>query len=79
MVTVQGPAPLQAPLQPAKVEPAAGEGVSVTGVPAAKSAVQAAPQSIPGGLLVTVPLPVPALLTVRLKVDGSVRKVKTAP
>ena len=33
MVTVHDPVPEQAPLQPAKLEPAAGVAVSVTGVP----------------------------------------------
>jgi hypothetical protein len=35
MATAQGPLPVQAPLQPAKVEPAAGVGVRVTVVPPA--------------------------------------------
>src|SRR3989441_9625910 len=66
-----------APLQPVKVEPAAGVAVSVTAVPLAKLAVHVAPQVIPAGALVTVPLPVPALLTVsaavgRLKVAVTV-------
>src|SRR5437667_5568961 len=56
------------PLQPVKVEPAAGVAVSVTTVPLAKLAVHVAPQVIPTGELVTVPLPVPALLTVSAKV-----------
>src|SRR5207245_8323873 len=49
------------------VEPAAGAAVSVTAVPLAKLAVHVAPQVIPAGELVTVPLPVPALLTVSAK------------
>src|SRR5207247_6746272 len=56
------------PLQPVKVEPAAGVAVSVTAVPLAKLAVHVAPQVIPAGELVTVPLPVPAGVTVRVKV-----------
>ena len=35
MVTVQIPVPVQAPLQPANLEPAAGVGVNVTLVPPA--------------------------------------------
>src|SRR5207244_10207328 len=67
-VTVQAPGPEQPPpLQPLKVEPAAGAAVSVTAVPLAKLAAQVAPQVIPPGELVTVPLPVPALLTVSAK------------
>ena len=54
------------PPKPAKVEPASGVAVSVTTVPVAKAAEQVAPQSIPAGLLVTVPVPAPSLLTVRV-------------
>jgi len=65
MVTVQVPVPEQPPpLQPLKVEPAAGVAVSVTTVPLAKPAEQVALQLIPAGLLVTVPVPVPAGVTV---------------
>src|SRR3989441_11410917 len=70
-VTVQAPVPEQPPpLQPAKVEPAAGAAVSVTAVPLAKLAAQGAPQLIPAGGLVTVPLPVPAGGAVRGKGCG---------
>src|SRR5437773_11579873 len=66
---MQGPVPEQPlPLQPPKVEPAAGRAGSVTAVPLAKLAEQVAPQVIPAGVLVTVPLPVPAGETVRMKV-----------
>src|SRR2546427_8994720 len=51
-------------LQPVKVEPAAGLAVRVTAVPLAKLAEQVATQLIPAGLLVTVPDPVPASVTV---------------
>ena len=68
-VTVQGPAPAQPPpLQPVNVEPAAGAAVSVTAVPLAKLVEHVAPQVIPAGELVTVPLPVPAVVTVRVEV-----------
>src|SRR5438552_1416454 len=68
-VTTQVPVPEQPPpLQPVKVEPAAGVAVSVTAVPLEKLAEQVAPQVIPAGALVTVPLPVPALLTVSVNV-----------
>ncbi len=68
--TVQVPVPLQPPpLQPAKVESAAGVAVSVTEVPMLWTPEQFAPQSIPAGLLVTVPLPVPDVFTVRVKFE----------
>src|SRR5947199_7725114 len=68
-VTVQAPVPEQPPpLQPPKVEPAAGAAVSVTAVPLVKLAAQVAPQVIPPGELLTVPFPVPAGVTVRVKV-----------
>ena len=65
MVTEQVPVPVQAPLQPANMEPEAGLAVRVTAVPVLKLALQVPGQSIPLGLLVTVPDPVPARLTVR--------------
>src|SRR6058998_3905639 len=68
MVTVQVPVPVQPPLQPVKVEPAAGTAVSVTAVPLVKVAAQVALQEMPAGALVTVPLPVPLGLTVNVKV-----------
>jgi hypothetical protein len=52
-------------LQPANVDPADGVAVNVTVVPLMKVELQVAPQSIPPGLLVTVPCPTPALVTVR--------------
>src|SRR5215471_21045149 len=65
MLTVQGPVPLHpSPLHPANVVPLAAAAVNVTLVPASKAALHAVGQLIPAGLLVTVPLPVPATLTV---------------
>ena len=55
------------PLQPVKVEPAAGVAVKVIVVPFAYAAMQVAPQEIPAGLLVTVPIPGPVLLTVSVE------------
>src|SRR5438445_11169789 len=69
IVTLQAPVPVQLPLQPVKVEPAAGAAVKVTAVPLVNEAEQVAPQEIPAGLLVTVPLPAPALVTVSVKPD----------
>jgi len=56
--------PEQAPLQPLKLDLLAGVAVRITDVPVLKSVVQSVPQLIPAGALVTVPVPVPALLTV---------------
>jgi hypothetical protein len=78
MVTAQVPVPEQAPLQPAKVEPAAGAAVSVTAVPGPKDCEQVAPQLMPAGLLVTVPEPVPLLVTDRVKVVPPVPDPLTA-
>jgi hypothetical protein len=62
---VQGAVPAQPPpLQPVKIEPAAGVAARVTEVPAGYVAEQAVPQLIPAGELATVPAPLPALLTV---------------
>ena len=70
-VTAHVPVPLHAPPQPANVEPAAAAAFSVTNVPEGKLAlldVQAAAQLSPAGVLVTLPLPVPDLVSVRGKV-----------
>src|SRR5207253_2271241 len=53
IVTEQVPVPTQAPLQPAKVEPAAAAAVRVTTVPLRKLAEHVVPQLMPAGLLVT--------------------------
>jgi hypothetical protein len=71
-VTVQVPVPEQPPpVQPVKVEPAAGVAVKVTAVPLANAAAHVMPQEIPAGALVTVPAPAPALLTVSVKVGSA--------
>ena len=64
IVTV--PAKQPVPLHPAKVEPDAGVAVKGTTVSLLKLAEHVVPQLMPAGELVTVPLPVPALTTVRL-------------
>jgi hypothetical protein len=58
--------PLHAPLQPVKVEPALAAAVRVTTVPEAYASVQSVPQLTPAGEEVTVPLPAPAFVTVRV-------------
>jgi len=49
--------PVHAPLKPEKVDPTAAVADNVTLVPSLKFAAQVLGQSIPAGLLVTVPLP----------------------
>ena len=66
-VTVHGPVPEQPPPQPVNVEPAAGVAVKVTAVPLVKPAAHVAPQEMPAGVLVTVPAPAPAFVTVSVK------------
>jgi hypothetical protein len=63
VATEHGPVPAQAPLQPAKVEPAAGVAVRVTVELERNEALQVGPQSMLAGDDTTVPAPVPALLT----------------
>ena len=59
IVTVQvGDVPEQPPDHPVKVEPVAGLAVKVTTVPALKL--------VPVGLLVTVPVPAPDWVTLRV-------------
>ena len=65
---------MQAPLQPVKLEPAAGVAVSVTVVPLAKSVAQVAPQAMPAGELATEPFPVPALATVSVRTSERERR-----
>ena len=68
IVTVQLPVPEQPPpLQPANVDPAAGEAVSVTAVPLVNDAEHVVPHEMPAGLLVIVPVPVPARETVSVE------------
>ncbi len=66
MLTVHAAVPRQAPLQPPKVEPAPTAAVRVTDVPLAKPALHVLPQLILAGALVTVPLPFPLVVTLRL-------------
>jgi hypothetical protein len=68
-VTVHVPVPLHAPLQPVNVEAPSGAAVRVTTVPESNGALHVVPQLIPAGLEVTVPFPVPALLTERVTLE----------
>jgi hypothetical protein len=66
METTQVPVPEQPdPLHPEKTEPALAAAVSVTDAPALNVGAHVDPQFTPAGLLVTVPLPAPAFVTVR--------------
>ena len=68
ILTVHVPVPLHpSPLQPVKLEPLAALAVNVTLVSWSKAvltAIHVLSQLSPAGLEVTVPLPVPSLLTV---------------
>jgi hypothetical protein len=66
IVTVHVPVPEQAPPQPAKLEPAEAAAFRVTTAPEAKVAEQTEPQLIAvEPEVVTVPLPLPVVLTNR--------------
>ena len=67
IVTLQVPVPMQLPLQPVKVEPGAGAAVKATAAPLVNEAAHVVPQEMPAGALVTVPPPVPALVSVSVK------------
>ena len=55
--------PAQSPPQPLNEDPEAGAAVSVTFEERTRLAEQVAPQSMPAGVEVTVPLPVPSFVT----------------
>ena len=61
---MQVPVPEQPqPDQPVKIEPVLAVAVSVTDVPGEYEAVHVVPQLMPVGELVTVPVPLPDLVT----------------
>jgi hypothetical protein len=68
ILMIQELLPVQLPLQPTNFDPTPGDAINVTEVPLLKFPVQVEGQLIPTGLLVTVPLPVPARVTLRGKV-----------
>jgi hypothetical protein len=76
IVMVHVPVPLhpELPLHPSNDEPEPAVAVSVTCEPELKSAVHALPQLMPCGELTTVPLPVPA----RVTVNGNCTLLKVA-
>lgn len=78
MSTVHESAPAQAPLQPAKVEPASGIAVSVTAAPPVKLALHAVPQLMPAGLDATIPVPAPFFVTLSIYVLGRVAATNVA-
>ena len=59
---------VQAPLHPVNVLPFVGAAVRVTAVPLVKLLLHVVGQVMPAGLEVTVPVPVPAVVTVSPKV-----------
>ena len=64
IVTSQVPVPGQLGTdQPVKIDPTLGDAVSRTVAPSAKGALQVAPQVIPTGVDVTVPVPLPSRAT----------------
>ena len=69
--------PLQAPVQLAKVEPGAGLATSEICVAAPNRDVQAVPQEMPGGVLLTVPVPAPVFVTASRKTDLAAFKSTT--
>ena len=67
IVTVHGPVPEHPPPdQPVNTEPVSAVAVRVTDVPSLYKAEQVEPQLMPDGEDVTVPEPVPVLLTERV-------------
>jgi hypothetical protein len=62
-VTLQAALPVHAPLQPEKAPLVPGVSLSVTWLFCGKVAEHVVGQLIPAGLLVTVPVPVPATVT----------------
>jgi hypothetical protein len=63
MVTLHPLVPVQFPAQPAKKDPLLAVAVNFTFVPEAKLAAHVGAQLIPAGVLTTVPVPLPARVT----------------
>ena len=79
MLTMQLAVPVHAPLQPMKVEPALGLALRVTNVPAENLVEHAAPQLIPAGDEVTVPVPLPDFDTVRVTAVSNFAEIDFGP
>src|SRR6267142_1726034 len=79
IVRVQVPVPLHAPDQPAKKAPLPAVAVSFTLVPELNDALHVGAQLIPAGLLVTVPVEVPASCTESWKVAGGAEAADPLP
>lgn len=79
IVTTQLPVPEQPPpLQPMKAVPKVGRAVRVTVVPLGKLATQPVPQLMPAGVLVMVPVPLPAIVMPSTWVVGTAKLAVTA-
>ncbi|MBP2671085.1 MAG: hypothetical protein H6Q85_1151, partial [candidate division NC10 bacterium] len=78
IVTVQVPVPVQAPLQPVKVEPVDAAAVILTLVPAVKAPLQLLLHAMPLGEDVTMPDPVPPFVSVRVYVVPEELRAKVA-
>src|SRR5258708_5519419 len=74
-VSGQVPVPVQAPLQPANVDPGSGVAIRVSCLPCASCMLQVVPHTNPDGDDVTTPVPEPAFVTV---IDGVVETTKLA-
>jgi hypothetical protein len=79
IVTTQLPLPPQAPPQLLNTEPPIGSVKRVTCDPWAKFAMHVDPQLIPGGVLPTMPVPLPVTLTDKLTAGAKVAVADVAP
>src|SRR3954471_17318667 len=73
MVSVQVgalPAAAHAPVQPVRIDPAAGRAVSVTGTPCENRCRQSVTHAMPGTSLETVPRAIGSAVTVSVAVGG---------
>jgi hypothetical protein len=69
-VTLHGPVPLHAPLQPVKLAPGAAVAVRLTVEPTVNDAEQALPQLMPAGVEFTAPGPVTPTFSVALLTEN---------